>query len=242
VRILAIDTSSSITAVAVVQDGQVRAEDDSPGEAKHGEVILPRIRAVLQRADCPLEQLDLIAVGVGPGSFTGLRVGLATAKGLALATGVPIRGVSSLRALARGALEAAAGQGAASVPEATVLTWLDAYRGEVFGALHRGTARGELRELRAPFHAAPAEALSRVAEQARGALICGDGLRRYAEQLGEGAIEGATVVACDHPHGRHVAIEAAALHAIEGPSDLATLEPTYLRGSDAKLPDQPLAT
>ena len=232
-RILALETSSSVSAVALADGERVIAEDDTPSETKHGETLLPRIRALLDEAGWSLQQLELIATGVGPGSFTGLRVGLATAKGLALATGVPIRGVSSLRVLARGA--AAAGN---AQPGQRLLTWLDAYRGEVFGAVYTLVDGGDLEELLAPFHAEPELASARVTDAAAGALVCGDGLIRYPALCEPWH----RPPDCDYPRGRHVAAEALARFRAGGPSDLASLEPAYLRDSDAKLPDVPLAT
>ena len=101
-RILGFDTSSLVTAIAVTDGDRVLAHDDRSSEQRHAEVLLPRIEAALASAQVGLSAIELIAVGIGPGSFTGLRVGLATAKGLALATKIPLCGVSSLRVLARG--------------------------------------------------------------------------------------------------------------------------------------------
>jgi tRNA threonylcarbamoyladenosine biosynthesis protein TsaB len=232
---LALDTSSSITAVALLRDERVLAEDDSPAEQKHAETLLPRVQAVLKGGGCSLQQLDLIAVGVGPGSFTGLRVGLATAKGLALSLGTPIRGVSSLSVLARGLSQA---PGAAARP---LLTVLDAHKGEVFVAGFELAADGALRQTLEAFHATPEQASERLRNAIAAPVVCGDGARRYAEQLLP-ALPGCELVdaAFDAPRGRHVAAEAARLLRIEGPSELSTLEPSYLRGSDARLPDQPL--
>ena len=102
-RVLAFDTSTAVTAVALLDGVRVLAEDEGPNEDRHGDVLLPRVQGVLAGAGLALGEVELIAVGIGPGSFTGLRIGLATAKGLALATGIPRRGVCSRRALAAGA-------------------------------------------------------------------------------------------------------------------------------------------
>jgi tRNA threonylcarbamoyladenosine biosynthesis protein TsaB len=234
-KILAVDTSSSRTAVAVMDGERVLAEDDSEAGERHGDVLLARIAEQLEVAGLPLSAIELIGVGLGPGSFTGLRVGLATAKGLALAGPVALRGVSSLEVIARGALERA--------PLAAVV--LDAGRGEVYAALYART--GELPELVvAPLRAEPAQAAGRIGEalRARGeAVLCGGGARRYAQQFAAALGASATLAEprCDSPLGRHVAGAARAWFRAQGASDLASVEPVYLRDSDAKLPAEPLA-
>jgi tRNA threonylcarbamoyladenosine biosynthesis protein TsaB len=231
-RILAFDTSSPVSAVAVVDAGRVLAQDDSPEQGRHGEVLLPRIQRQLELAGVALAAIELIAVGQGPGSFTGLRIGLATAKGLALASAIPLRGVCSLRVLARGIVDRGE----------LVVVALDAGRGEVFGAAHRCLG-GRLEPLLPPLRALPEELARRVAELSRGpAVLCGGGARRYMPEFAAVLGRGAVLAEAGHdlPRGRHVAQEAELCMRSEGVSDLATLEPTYLRGSDAKLPDEPL--
>ncbi len=243
--VLAIDTSTDRTAVALVRDGRAIAEDaDSAlpeGEppSRHGDVLLPRIAAQLQAGGVAAAALDLIAVGLGPGSFTGLRVGLATAKGLALATGVPLRGVSSLEVIARGAFDGAQASQRAAPPDQVVVV-LDAGRGELFGAGFAGatlaTAMDGTRD------AAPA-LIARLVQVVRGdALLCGSGVRTHAEAL-RAALPGARWAdpRFDLPAARDLAGLAADAFARSGPSDLGGLEPIYLRDSDAKLPVRPLA-
>ena len=105
-RILAFDTSANATAVAIVDGDRVFAEEAiETTSGRHAETLLPRIERCLAASSLTLADLELIAVGVGPGSFTGVRVGIATAKGLALATGIPVRGVVSLASLALAAFE-----------------------------------------------------------------------------------------------------------------------------------------
>jgi tRNA threonylcarbamoyladenosine biosynthesis protein TsaB len=235
-KILAIDTSSSVSAVAVADGERVLAEDDSASDERHGSVLLPRITAQLVAAGVEPAALELIAVGLGPGSFTGLRVGVATAKGLALALRIPIRGVSSLEAIACGAL--------LHTKLAAVL--LDGGRGDLYVAAYRGGGLGRTTVALAPVRAAASEALSRVAELARaqGPLaLCGSGARLHATALASELPPGSVLLdaACDLPQARNVALAGLARFASEGPSDLASLEPAYLRDSDAKLPDEPLA-
>jgi tRNA threonylcarbamoyladenosine biosynthesis protein TsaB len=234
-KILALDTSSVLTAVAVADGERVLAEDGSPSGDRHGEVLLPRIQAQLSAAGLSLSQIELIGVGLGPGSFTGLRVGVATAKGLALATGIPICGVSSLEVLARGVLDAA--------DRAAVV--LDAGRGELCAAVY--ARAGDHPELVLPLlRATPEVVAERVVEALHGAgsaVLCGSGVRSqslsFARLLGPRAqVADATR---DTPRALHVAAAARARFASQGAADRAALEPIYLRESDAKLPDEPLA-
>jgi tRNA threonylcarbamoyladenosine biosynthesis protein TsaB len=111
--ILAFDTATDVATSALVSDGEVLGERTS-----RAVTVLEDVDALLRQAGAHTRELEGIAVGIGPGSFTGVRIGLATARGLALALGVPVAGVSTLDALAAGAPGA--------------LPVVDARRGEVF--------------------------------------------------------------------------------------------------------------
>jgi tRNA threonylcarbamoyl adenosine modification protein YeaZ len=126
--ILAFDTATDVATSALVSDGEVLGERTS-----RAVTVLEDIDALLRQASARTTEIEAIAVGVGPGSFTGVRVGLATARGLALALGIPVAGVSTLDALAAGA------PGAVPV--------VDARRGEIFVLEDepRVLAPGELR-------------------------------------------------------------------------------------------------
>jgi tRNA threonylcarbamoyladenosine biosynthesis protein TsaB len=111
--VLAFDTATDVATSALVADGEVLGE-----RASRASTLLEDVDALLRQAGARTGELEALAVGIGPGSFTGLRVGLATARGLALALGIPGAGVSTLDALAAGAPSA--------------LPVIDARRGEVF--------------------------------------------------------------------------------------------------------------
>jgi tRNA threonylcarbamoyl adenosine modification protein YeaZ len=100
VLLLALDTSTPATTVALADDGRVVAERTEVAANRHGELLSPFIDEVLREAGVEARELAMVAVGVGPGPFTGLRVGLVTALGFADALGVPARGVCSLDAVA----------------------------------------------------------------------------------------------------------------------------------------------
>lgn len=236
-RMLAFDTSADVTAVAVLADDEVLAEDSAASAERHAETLLPRIEQCLSAAKLTLADIDVFAVGIGPGSFTGVRVGVATAKGLALATGKPIRGVVSLAALAVSALECE------PADELLVAPILEAYKGEVFAALYAVRAN-ECALLVPPFNAEPEAAARQIADAAQGRAlrVLGSGCRRYGDRIAPLWDANVKLLepAWDAPHARHIAREARRLLAVDGPSDLAKLAPLYVRDSDAKLPSAPL--
>src|SRR5262249_21018354 len=165
--------------------------------------------------------IERIAIGVGPGSFTGLRIGIATARALAQGHGIPIAPVGSLAALARGI------SGDSDAGDRTALPVLDARRSEVFVALH--AADGS--ELWPPLVADPGEVVDRLQELDQRPLAAGDGALRFASDLETG---GATVAPPDDPVHRIAARHVCALG--EAADDLAPdrIEPVYLRPPDAK--------
>jgi tRNA threonylcarbamoyladenosine biosynthesis protein TsaB len=135
-RILGLDTSISLASVAISQDGRIVAEDFYPhrgtaaksgAKSNHAEIILPLVDSVLRRAGIGLLEVEGIAVSIGPGSFTGVRIGLSTVKGLAYGTGMPVVGISTLQAIAARVQDF----------EGVVCPILDARKSEVYAAAFR---------------------------------------------------------------------------------------------------------
>ena len=237
--VLGLDTSTSASAAALrLADGRTtEARDDPPPGAHPGHAtrLLDMARELLATADVAWRDIDRIAVGVGPGTFTGLRVGVATARGLAQSLSADLVGVSSLRALAAGAFAPyALAEGSAP---ATVLAVIDARRGEVFAAAYESGEDGP-RELTVPRALAP-DALADLvvdAQDARGArqpwLAVGDGTLRFRAQLESADI----AVPPDSSPLQHVSaavVGELALHAT--PASLHALAPDYRRRPDAEL-------
>lgn len=164
------------------------------------------------------EAVDLIAVGRGPGSFTGLRIGIATARGLAASLGLPARGVGTLDALGRGIGESGA--------EGERLAVLDGYRGEVFAALY--AASGE--RLWDPFVCRPEELAARVAELAAPPIAAGPGAVRFRREL---SVDGVRIADDSDPVHRVAARDVCALAAALD-DGAESLEPIYLRPPDAE--------
>lgn len=176
--VLGIDTSTRATAVGLLlPDGSLlEARDDPSGEERPGHAtrLLPLAHTLLCDAGLAWTDIQRIAVGVGPGTFTGLRIGVSTARGLAQSLGIDIVGVSSLRALARAAV--------ATGLEMT-LAVIDARRGEVFAAAYLGDT-----ELIAPAPLPPADLteLRERADSLAGSPVwtaIGDGAVRYRPEL-----------------------------------------------------------
>lgn len=233
---LAFDTATAVGVVAVLDGERVAQRHSPPGSPRHGETLLPLIDDALAAVGVGLPEIDLLAVGVGPGSFTGLRIGLATAQGLRLARQTPALGLCSLQALAAPHALVSAG------PVAAVL---DAFRGEVYVGVYGPApgAPGGVAELLAPFSAAPADAAARVLAAVGGdVLFAGDGLQKYREVFdtccpaGLRAVEAGQDSPCALSLGRH----AEQLRDGPGLPGASRLQPIYLRGADAKLPAVPL--
>ncbi len=239
--VLGLDTSTSSSAAALrLADGRTsEARDDPPpGEHPgHATRLLGLSRGLLDGAGVPWSALERIAVGVGPGTFTGLRVGIATARGLAQSLDIELVGVSSLQALAHAVL----GDGGARDrrPEA-VLAVIDARRGEVFAAVYVDGEGGVPRSVTAPAALAP-EHLSDLIEQAGeglgapGALwpALGDGAVRYRAQLEALGIE---VAEDASPLHRVSAASICALGALADPGGgYQGVLPDYCRRPDAEL-------
>jgi tRNA threonylcarbamoyladenosine biosynthesis protein TsaB len=132
VILLAIESATDLVGVGLVVTGGGAAERSHQGGRAHAELLAPSIAEVCAVSGCTVADIDRIAVDIGPGLFTGLRVGVATAKAMAQASGIGVLGVSSLDVLAAAAAERLEG----GHPE-PVVSVVDARRGEVFAALYR---------------------------------------------------------------------------------------------------------
>ncbi len=237
---LAFDTATRATTVALCREGSaaLEARDDPPTGARprHATQLLPLAAQVLGDAEVGWPDIERIAVGVGPGSFTGLRIGIATARALAQARAIPLVGVPTLASLALGAWTAAGREGCG-----TVLALIDARRGEAFGAAWPVTGNGDdpaaglARREAAVFgpRAMSAEALAEAVLALPGeTLVVGDGavpFRGVLERSG-------ALIAGDDAELHRVSAQSHCLlarHLPEG--DPESVLPEYLRAPDAEL-------
>jgi tRNA threonylcarbamoyladenosine biosynthesis protein TsaB len=201
-------------------DGEAfeRRHDPEPGERPgHATRLLGLVEDVLAEAGLSPGDLERVAVGTGPGSFTGLRIGVATARGLAQAAGVGLVGVSTLRALAAGPQ---------APPERAVVAVVDARRGEAFAAAWRGTT-----PVMAPAALAPEDLARQVAGLGASPLAVGDGAIRFRTSL-EPA--GATVPPDEDRLHRVSALHTCRLGAEAEPGPPDGVLPEYLRLPDAE--------
>lgn len=216
--ILGFDTATPATSVCVLH-GDGEAFEHVPGPAElasrpaHGSELLPRVAEVLDRSGAGFSDLEAVAVGVGPGTFTGLRVGIVTARALAHAHDLPVHPVSSLAALAEG-IEA---------PHRLAL--IDARRGELFAALYGAGTGWE------PFVAAPEAVAGRVREASVNPLAAGDGAVRFREVLEAAGVR----VEPDGSQAHAVrALHVCRLAATVPPVPPEAVLPDYLRAPDAQ--------
>jgi tRNA threonylcarbamoyladenosine biosynthesis protein TsaB len=223
VIVLGIDTATRIATVGLADDGRAGANRALPMVGSHARTLLPLISDLLSAAALTLRDLDLVAVSIGPGSFTGLRIGLSTAKGLCLASSLPVIGVSTLEAYARAA---------GSRPD-TVWPVLDARKGEVYAAGFRW--RDSALDTVRPARALSPEAL--LDDLSPPCLLVGDGVDAYAEFWQRHLGAGAELIRLDAlpPNGSVVAALGGELFARRGGDDLAAVEPTYCRPSEAEV-------
>lgn len=239
-RVLAFDTATRATTVALCGVGEVVyvARDDPPpgGRPGHATHLLPLIVGVLGRAGIGWEDLDRIAVGVGPGTFTGLRIGIATARALAQARNIPLVGVSTLQSLA---LAGRRPRRQSTDPETlpgeldVVLAVLDARRGEVFAAGWRIDEAEELEAaLLTPRAIAPEGLAELLAPLGRRSLAIGDGAVAFREVLERA---GCFIPADDSPLHRVTAVHHCRLAGALPVTVPEEVRPEYLRAPDAEI-------
>jgi tRNA threonylcarbamoyladenosine biosynthesis protein TsaB len=226
--VLGLETGGPQASLAISSHGKIIATEVPPRRA-HGESIVGAIDQMLRRCELRIRDLTAIAVGIGPGSFTGLRIALSYAKGVALATGCAVIGIASLDALALCALE---------LPDqmagAVLCPLLDARKKEVYAALYR-QVENRLEKVAGEFLARPRD----LAGLTGGPVVFfGDGAAAYGDLLREGA-SGARAVFADlngaPPPAAMIAVLGAS-RAAHGQFDaVASLQPLYVRPSEAEL-------
>lgn len=217
--ILAIDTSTIAAGAAVVGDDKLYGEIFTDYKLKHSEKLLPLVDHLLSDLRLKIEDIDVFAVGAGPGSFTGIRIGAATAKGFAHALNKPLVGVSSLEACA---------YGQAYFP-GYICPIFDAQKNEVYTALF--SFRGDKLLRRSEDRAEGIEKLTEELKDCHEVLFCGDGLYKYAETL-KTHLKNACIASVLTAMPRAACVGALALEKLksgENVSDYKTFLPDYIR-------------
>ena len=222
VAVLALDTSAAVAVALVGDDGAPLASRSVLEHRRHAELLAPMITDVLADARVNLSAVTAVVAGTGPAPFTGLRVGLVTARALALVIGVPVHGVCSLDAIAAQAL-----RDLALAVGSEVLVVTDARRREVYWARYRVTGVGSVRVVELCAGPEVATAAAVAAERAEGAVVVGRGATLYPVDL---PICTGAPLDPDPVELAHLALDRLA---ISPPGTRLPTEPLYLRRPDA---------
>ena len=217
-RVLAVDTSSERGSVCVSDGHEILGEVRLASSIQHSERLFRSIEFLFQHLPFRLSDIDLFAAARGPGSFTGLRIGLAAMEGFSAAFGKPAAGVSTLEALAW----------KTGIPEVLVAPAIDARRGEVYGALYRRLSNPDgldtLVEERAPVVLKPARWFASLSGLPL--VFCGDGASRYRSLIE------------DNPDSRIHSMDlylASTIAEMAATLNCGPLTPLYIRKTDAEI-------
>jgi tRNA threonylcarbamoyladenosine biosynthesis protein TsaB len=223
-KALGIDTSTSCGSVGLIENNEVISEYLLNIPVTHSERLLGAIEFVLREARCPIEQIEGWVIALGPGSFTGLRIGVSTVKGLAFATGKPVAGISTLDVLAS----------EIAPTSCLICPILDARKKEVYTAFYRYGERDSLRR-QSKYQAIPPEDLVRkIKEQT---IFVGEGVGTYRDfllnRLGSFAILPSAPFHVSH--GSMVAKLGMELLRKGESLNLPAFSPLYVRPSEAEM-------
>jgi len=212
-RILAVDTSSERGSACVAAGHEILGEIRLASSMQHTERLFRAVEFLFQHLPFQLADIDLFVAARGPGSFTGLRVGLAAMEGFAAAHGKPCAGVTTLEALAW----------KTGVEDALIAPAIDARRGEVYGAVYRRAGKSLIEE-QSPVVLKPVEWFASLPRQPL--VFCGDGANRYRSEIMAEA--GWNI----HPMDLYLASTIAELASTP---NRWPLQPLYVRKTDAEL-------
>ncbi|MGZ3606453.1 MAG: tRNA (adenosine(37)-N6)-threonylcarbamoyltransferase complex dimerization subunit type 1 TsaB [Syntrophales bacterium] len=221
---LAIDTSTKSASIALLRDSDILSESFFNLDVNHSLVLLPALEHLLRLSNIQAGEIDLFACTMGPGSFTGLRVGASTIKGLALATGKPIAGVSTLEALAFNIVS----------PEISICPMLDAKKDQVYTALYRTDRNYSLERIEGERVTDVRRFLQCIDEDV---IFVGDGAAKYAGLISEMLPGKSYFASVCHQHVRAAVVGLLGKKKYsEGDIlDSLTFAPAYLRASEAEM-------
>lgn len=223
-RILGMDTSTSCGSVGLIEDKKVVSEYLLNAAVTHSERLLGAIEFVLREARCRIDQIEGWAIALGPGSFTGLRIGVSTVKGLAFASGKPVAGISTLDVLAS----------QIAVTSHLICPILDARKKEVYTAFYRYGEGGSLMRQSEYMAIPPEDLVKKIKEQT---IFLGDGVKTYGDFL----LNCLPSLAIFPPppfhvsHGSTVAALGMELLRKGKQLDLSAFSPIYIRPSEAEI-------
>lgn len=223
-KVLGIDTSTKVATIAVIDEEKVIGEYSLSKDMSHSEKLMPMIKEVLDNVDINIEDIDLFAVGVGPGSFTGLRIGAATVKSFAHLFNKPVIGVSTLEALAYNM----------NLNDSTIMPMLDARRQRVYTALYR-FKDGDIEEIESS-QILQIEDIKEELNDYEKIIVNGEGSLIYRREIEDALGEKVRFASLGQNVPRSVSICELALKKYEDGQrdDLFTLTPDYIRPSQAE--------
>lgn len=224
-KVLALDSSGMVASVAVVQDEDLLAEYTVNYKKTHSQTLLPMLDAAVQMIQLKLDTIDAIAVASGPGSFTGLRIGSATAKGLGLALDKPVIGVPTTQAMAYNLY------GASGV----ICPIMDARRNQVYTGIY-AFDKGRLQTLEGQMAADIHQVIEKLNARGQQVIFTGDGVAVYREKIEENIQVPAMYAPAHVNRQRAGAVAALAMECLrEGRTQTAAEHrPEYLRVSQAE--------
>lgn len=218
-KFLLIETSTDACSVALAEGDRIIASDFIQEFKAHAKRLVPMIEALLQKTDTTLNQCCAVSVSEGPGSYTGLRVGVSSAKGICYGAGIPLLGVSTLDVLAQMGMENITCSNAVIVP------MLDARRMEVYCAQYN--AKGErISDVKAEI--LDENSFEELFQEYDQVIFVGDGAGKFRSCLNESKLEKATIVEC-RPYARYMLPPTLDMWNKKEFKDIAYFEPFYLK-------------
>jgi len=220
--ILAFDSSSKTASVAILRDETVLYDAVLNTGQNHSEVLLPAIDKACSDAGCTISDIDLFACTLGPGSFTGLRIGVSTLKGLMMATGKPAAGVSALAALALNV----------ETTQKTICSVMDAGRGQVYLSYYQYKSDGSLEQLESESALSPSQIENKNHEPV---IFVGEGAVKYADEIRQSSNAKNEFADAEkqYVHASSVGILALRKFRQGDVLDINRFVPVYLRSADA---------
>ena len=220
--ILGLETATLGGSVSLLDGENLRATRLGDSATSHSNTLLSDIDGMLREANVSINDIALFAVAVGPGSFTGLRIGLATAKALAATLNKPCIGISTLHAVAR-----AAGTSGGTV------ALLPAGRGELYVQLLSVSQAGDVTQIDAAAHLSPEKMIERYASLPT-LIWAGEGVERYGDLIGD-QVQGWTIAPIEKNLAQYVALLALKRYHAGEVSTPESLKALYVRPSDAEI-------
>jgi tRNA threonylcarbamoyladenosine biosynthesis protein TsaB len=221
---LAFDTSSRTAAVAILRDNVISYDVIINVDLNHSEVLLPAIEQACKQTGIQITEIDLFASTIGPGSFTGLRIGASTLKGLMLATGKPAVGISSLAAVALNAVKTSK----------IICSVMDAGRGQVYAACFRYKENGLLEQIGTDQIVNPADIKCDYEQEV---FFVGDGAVKYANIISDYKNDKMSIVLKTQQYIRASSVGILGREKYDRNEllDAKTFIPVYLRSADAHM-------